>query len=319
MKKVLKVMTLFVAMALTACGGATNNQSKAASGDNSSAASASNQSSSTHTHTYDETRWESNETQHWHPATCEHTTAKKDSAAHTWVIDTSKTENLATCSTKGNVYEKCSICGKTRTTENVLAEHDWEAVVDNHVKADDEVTATMRKCKNCHREEITWSAQDAAKVFEQNNEKNEGEFNSDGKLTKNGNKVSYKFYAPAAKTMRLWTKITYQSTEHAKKDNREYRQGLWYNYKEEDGLDGTGFKFQVFLGTDKIEQATQTYNVDGEDISLKQLVFEDFGDDETGPSYVAWVEMSVPQGANTLTVMRNTGYANSFQEFMLVA
>ena len=310
-------MTLFVAMALTACGGATNNNQNNQSGEQGGDSSANAPSqSSTHTHTFDETRWESNDTIHWHPATCEHTNQKKDSAAHDWEIDPTQTEGLATCTTKGNIYERCKVCGKTRTTENVLAEHAWQAVA--HTAGAGEVTETIRECSSCHRQEIIWDAQDAAKVFEQNNEKNEGEFNSSGKLTKNGNTIAYTFWAPAAKTMRLWTKITYQSQEHATKSNREYRQGLWYNYKEEDGLDGTGWKNQVKLGTTLIDQAAQKYTVDDEDIDLKKLVFEDFGDDSTGPNYVPWVELSVAEGANTLSIMRNTGYANSFVEFKLV-
>ncbi len=37
-----------------------------------------------HEHTFDTTKWESNETTHWHPATCDHTDQKGDIARHTF-------------------------------------------------------------------------------------------------------------------------------------------------------------------------------------------------------------------------------------------
>ena len=40
-----------------------------------------------HEHTYDESKWESDGTNHWHPATCEHTDEKSGEAAHVWGTD----------------------------------------------------------------------------------------------------------------------------------------------------------------------------------------------------------------------------------------
>lgn len=38
-----------------------------------------------HVHTFDTTKWEYNETTHWHPATCEHTDQKGDMARHNFI------------------------------------------------------------------------------------------------------------------------------------------------------------------------------------------------------------------------------------------
>lgn len=53
----------------------------------------------THTHTFDMNKWESDETQHWHPATCEHKTEKNGVADH----DDNGTDG------------GCSICGRPHT------------------------------------------------------------------------------------------------------------------------------------------------------------------------------------------------------------
>ena len=93
MKKLLaKAMVLFAALALTACGG---------------------KSEKTHTHKFNEKVWESNETQHWHPATCEHKNAKGSAAAHTFedFTDATHVNKDATCSEPGVKYQKCSVCG----------------------------------------------------------------------------------------------------------------------------------------------------------------------------------------------------------------
>lgn len=52
-----------------------------------------------HTHTFDMNKWESDEAEHWHPATCEHTTEKNGVAEH----DTDG-EN-----------DSCSVCGRAHT------------------------------------------------------------------------------------------------------------------------------------------------------------------------------------------------------------
>ena len=138
MKKLLPTLTLFVALALTACGGAANNESSAPNKSSSSSAPA-------HVHTYDESKWESDDSYHWHPATCEHVDSKGSKEAHKWVEDTTKGE-AATCSKAGKKVEKCSVCGKERTTDIPTLDHDWEKQKDN-AKEDGYTQTAQYKCK----------------------------------------------------------------------------------------------------------------------------------------------------------------------------
>ena len=64
-----------------------------------------------HVHTFS-SEWTTNNTYHWHAATCEHTSEKGDKAKHTWVI-TITTE--ATHTTAGEKVTTCSVCGLSKT------------------------------------------------------------------------------------------------------------------------------------------------------------------------------------------------------------
>lgn len=69
--------------------------------------------SSAHKHTYDTAHWVSDETDHWHAATCEHNQEKKDLAPHEWEWKydaTSKTWN-----------EACDVCARSKGTAPVPA------------------------------------------------------------------------------------------------------------------------------------------------------------------------------------------------------
>ncbi len=66
-----------------------------------------------HTHKFDESRWETDDDYHWHPATCGHADATKDKAMHVFdagVITTAPTET-----TEGVKTYTCEVCGKKRT------------------------------------------------------------------------------------------------------------------------------------------------------------------------------------------------------------
>ena len=69
--------------------------------------------SETHTHTFDENKWESDATGHWHPATCGHTGEKDGFASHTfgdWEVQTESTE-------AGKLVKKCTTCSWTDEME----------------------------------------------------------------------------------------------------------------------------------------------------------------------------------------------------------
>ena len=86
------------ALALAACGG--GNQG---GGDNEP-----DTPQTEHTHTYS-SEWSSNETHHWHAATCEHTEEKSDYAEHSFVKDADETR------------EVCSVCEYVHVLVSELA------------------------------------------------------------------------------------------------------------------------------------------------------------------------------------------------------
>ena len=127
MKKFLTMMTLFVAMALTACGGAANNEEEASQEQPASSESAKPSSSSKHTHTAaSNAPYKYDDNNHWQE--CEaNDGGKVGSKAHTWVEDTdlSNTDVAATCEHTGLAHEKCSVCGKTRERVIAKTEHNF--------------------------------------------------------------------------------------------------------------------------------------------------------------------------------------------------
>ena len=66
----------------------------------------------THTHTY-ATEWSKDETNHWHAATCEHTSEKKDVTAHTW--NDGEITTPATEEADGVKTFTCTVCKQTKT------------------------------------------------------------------------------------------------------------------------------------------------------------------------------------------------------------
>ena len=101
---------------------------------------------STHTHTFAET-WTYDEDNHWHAATCEHTSEVSGRAAHTfgnWVTITEQT-----CTQDGKQERTCTVCGyKEEQTLPMFVEHDYQVA--------QEITATcvrdgqiLYECSHC--------------------------------------------------------------------------------------------------------------------------------------------------------------------------
>ena len=65
-----------------------------------------------HEHTFSE-EWTSDETNHWHVATCEHTDEVADKAEHTW--------DAGTDDGNGKIIYKCTACEKTKTEYKTYA------------------------------------------------------------------------------------------------------------------------------------------------------------------------------------------------------
>ena len=112
--KLLGVLAIALTLGLAACngGGASSGSGKG--------------SSSKHVHTFDTTKWESDDTAHWHPATCEHTTQKGDRANHDFGEPSEKVD--ATCTTAGSQKVKCSVCNKEVVQTIDALGHDFQDV-----------------------------------------------------------------------------------------------------------------------------------------------------------------------------------------------
>lgn len=89
----------------------------------------------TDAHTFSED-WSFDEDNHWHAATCEHTTLESEKSEHTWddgIVTTSETHT-----TTGVKTYKCMICNKTKTetipalTEAHTFSEEWSFDDDNH-------------------------------------------------------------------------------------------------------------------------------------------------------------------------------------------
>ena len=66
-----------------------------------------------HVHTFDK-NWSSDEINHWHVATCEHTDEVSDKAAHTF--GSSETIKESTCAEEGYSEQVCNVCGYIKKT-----------------------------------------------------------------------------------------------------------------------------------------------------------------------------------------------------------
>ncbi len=71
-------------------------------------------------HTFSD-RWNSDELQHWHPATCEHTGERSGAADHAWGPGEITVQPTAT--SKGVQTFTCTVCGRTKTEEVAPSEH----------------------------------------------------------------------------------------------------------------------------------------------------------------------------------------------------
>ena len=202
-RKILPVLTLLAAMTLVACGGKPADKSGAAPAKSTAATSKSSAATSRHTHTFNEQAWEHDEENHWHPATCEHTTVHGSEAPHTFVKDTTDPEYVEpTCKNAGVVVEKCSVCGYKKKT-NVEANYQLHNFGERAwtVNAIPETLSTttetlVKKCATCQEDDVILNARDFVAKGTTNSANAWGNKISDNtrvKLSKNGNYVEYKF------------------------------------------------------------------------------------------------------------------------------
>ena len=316
MKK--KVLISFAALGLLFSGivGCNNNNNSAApasEGSNSAPASAEQSadpssaapsSSEVHVHTFDETKWESNETQHWHPATCEHTNQKGSAAAHTFE-EVAAESTPATCTTPGVLVEKCTVCNYKRETA-VKADHDFQDANSGHEKAEGEVTQTFQKCSRDATYKIAWDAQDAAKKS--------SNFDSDGKFSRGGY-AEYTFYSPFYMKARMYARIADRSSESQyNRETQTGNQSIWFDY-----YNGPDWKYTVKVNDEKIDQdASSDVAVGDQTFKMKEILYTDFLESGATELVAPWFEFTVKKGQNTIRIERYQGYSVSVKDFRVI-
>ena len=310
MKKLFSTLALFAALALTSCGGANNSSPAPSSGNQSSSAPA-------HVHTFDTSKWESDATQHWHPATCEHTAQKGDKANHEF--EEVAAESVApTCSVPGKKVEKCKVCGYKKETV-LTAEHDLEAVA--HEQGEGEVAETIRKCKKDAYYQIDFKADDANAVLSV-----AGDKKSDGyvKLSKQGSSAStieWKIWSPIAMKGRFWIDITGNTSNLWSRESKDGAQSLFYTYNDTTTNINT-WKNKVELNGVEVDFENATYKIGDEDVKFGELVYADFGELASAGGATISVpmpEVDLVEGVNTLKFTRLTGYAFNMHSFSFKA
>ena len=313
MKKLLTTLAIFAALTLTACGG--GNQP----GEESKPAEATSQkpASSKHEHTFDETKWESDETQHWHPATCEHTTQKGSAAKHEFEEVTA--EYVApTCSVTGKKVEVCKVCNYRKETV-LTAAHDLQPVA--HEQGEGEVAETISKCSKDEYYQIEFQAADAAATLSVSSDRK-----SDGyvKLSKQGSSAStieWKIYSPVALTGRFWIDITGNTSNLWNRADKSGAQSLYYTYNDTTTNINT-WKNKVELNGEEVDFENATYPINGENVKFGELEYADFGELASAGGATISVPMptmSLNAGVNTLKFTRLTGYAFNMHKFTFKA
>ena len=309
MKKLFTTLALFAALALTSCGGANNSSPAPSSGNQSSSAPA-------HVHTFDTSKWESDATQHWHPATCEHTAQKGDKANHEF--EEVAAESVApTCSVPGKKVEKCKVCGYKKETV-LTAAHDLQPV--EHAQGEGEVAETISKCSKDNYYQIDFNAYDAAAVVNNSSDKH----SSYVKLSKQGDSASYiefKIYSPIAMKGRFWIAITGNTTNMYDRASGG-AQSIFYTF--EDTTTGINtWKNEVKLNDQVVDFENAKYSIDGQEIEFAKLMYSDFGELSNStsgtPIEVPMPEVDLQEGVNTLRFTRLTGYAFNMHTFSFKA
>ena len=314
MKKLLTTITLFAALALTACGGKGGESGEGGSKTTSKPKT----STSAHVHTFDETKWESNETQHWHPATCEHTSMKGSAAAHTF--EEVAAEGVApTCSVPGKKVEKCSVCGYKKETV-LTAEHDLQPV--EHAKGEGEVTETIKKCSKDAYYQFSFNAYDSAAVantssdIKSNYVKLSKQVATDG--TGTASTIEWKIWSPANLVGRFWIDITGNTSNIWDRDSKSGAHALYYTYNDTTTNINT-WKNKVELNGAEVDFDNAKYTFeDGKEIAFAELVYSDFGTLESSSGSTISVPMplmTLNEGVNTLKFTRLTGYAFNMHSF----
>ena len=185
--------------------------------------------------------------------------------------------------------------------EPVVPEHNLQPF--EHTVGEGESAVTIQKCADDDYYEVSWDAQAAT---------DKNSFSSSGKLSGNDTGfVEYKIYSPAAMEVRLFAKMTPNTSNPYNRTTKSGDQSVWYDYKENE----VGEKNILKVGENVIDQSTQTVKVGEEDVAIYELTYSDC----IGSSTIEapWVKFNVVAGINTIRITRHSGYAPNFVSFAL--
>ena len=209
-KKIFSLIAVAAALVLAGCGEAQSDASSAgATPTSSKKATSSKIPSSKHEHTFNEAIWEHNEEQHWHPATCEHGTAKGSVADHDFedFTDATHVPVAAGCETPGKAYKKCKVCGYIKEVTIPALGHNFEQVANTTVTAEGMTEWYQVKCSRNDATGIGFSALKyvASGTTSSNAFANKDDSGATLKMNKNGNYVDYKItLTNAMPNVRIW-------------------------------------------------------------------------------------------------------------------
>ena len=209
-KKIFSLIAVAAALVLAGCGEAQSDASSAGATPTSSKKGTSSKiPSSKHEHTFNEAVWDHNETQHWHPATCEHTTAKGSVADHDFedFTDATHVPVAAGCETPGKAYKKCKVCGYIKEVTIPALGHNFEQVANTTVTAEGMTEWYQVKCSRNDATGIGFSALKyvASGTTSSNAFGNKDDSGATLKMSKNGNYVDYKItLTNAMPNVRIW-------------------------------------------------------------------------------------------------------------------
>ena len=181
--------------------------------------------------------------------------------------------------------------------------HDLEAI--EHEKGEGEVAVEAKKCKVDDYYEVSWSATDEAAT-------SQGFTN--GKFGKVDDYVEYKVWSPIAMNARLYAYGTYNKSNVKGVDSSEHHT-VWYDWR----ADHDGYKTKIEVNGEEIDQDAQVAEIDGEEISIKDLNFPDLGYQASSEEVLEmpWVNVPVSKGANVIRITRTHGYGHAYQKFTL--
>ena len=286
MKKTWKMLSALVLLAgLAACGGKGGDTSATPDSSAAGKPTSSKVASSKHEHTYAET-WEHNETQHWHPATCEHSTQNGSAASHTFGEE--KVTTPSTCTADGAGEKSCTVCGYKETTV-IKAGHKWGTPTALPEESDC-AKLTSEVCSGCGATRYSWAATDFNKLSGTNIGESDGYF----KLKTAGDLAQYQIKLPKAgeATFFLYGYIDYFKDGSTNNDQRGFFSGK--NGDTENG------NFSVSVGSTTVDIS-----------SKKGVTYEQMGITGDTAEGAAWVEVgecNITSEYTTVTMTRLDSY-----------